>query len=243
VLVAVLAVAGTACGSKTIHVSAVRPIAVIPRTTDPGHVTIKLASYQAAPVLLHVGQTLVVRVDPARLDWVGGDDYFTGVLQANNPCDATCNAPTRTFTAVAPGSASIKTVVNCRDPRAPVGAMCALGPALDVKVTAATGTGTLSGKLTVVGGPPQQGASPARPLAGVVKFSAHGRQVAAVTVGMTGRFAVRLPAGSYLAEACTSQIQGIDAHGRYVDACGPPVQAVVRAGVTTAILIPPFHIR
>jgi hypothetical protein len=121
--------------------------------------------------------------------------------------------------------------------------MCALGPTLDVKVSAATGTGTLTGKLTVEGGPVQQGAPGARPLPGTVKFVSNGRPVATVAVGTSGLFTVRLPAGGYRVEACTSQIQGIDAHGRYVDACVPAVQAEVRAGVTTAVPIPPFHIR
>jgi hypothetical protein len=76
-----------------------------------------------------------------------------------------------------------------------------------------------------------------------VKFVNNGRQVAAVPVGTNGLFTVRLPAGSYRVEVCTSQIQGVDAHGRYVDACVVPVQAVVRADVTTTVSIPPFQIR
>jgi hypothetical protein len=238
VLMAALAVAGTACGSKAIH-----PAKVSTGNANAGGVQVQLSSYHATPLLLHVGQVVTVEVDPARFDWVGGDDYFAGVLKANNPCDATCSASARTFTAVAAGSASIKTVVNCRQAHVPVGVMCALGPVLDVKVTSATGTGTITGKLTVEGGPVDPGAPQARPLPGTVKFVSNGRQVAAATIGTTGLFAARLPAGSYRVEACTSQIQGLDAHGRYVDACAPPVQAVVRAGVTTAISIPPFHIR
>src|SRR5262245_35534340 len=127
---AVPAVVGTACSSTATH-----PTKVSAGSTDTGGLTVRLASNQTKPVLLRVGRTGLVEVDPARLDWVGGNDNFAGVLRADNPCDATCNAPARTFTAVAAGSATIETVLNCRDARVPVGAMCARGPGLDVKVT------------------------------------------------------------------------------------------------------------
>jgi hypothetical protein len=245
---AVLAVAGVACSATATH-----PTKVNTGATNGRGPTVKLSSYQAAPVRLHVGQTLVVEVDPARLNWVGGDDSFAGVLKADNPCDSTCTAPARTFTAVAPGSATIETVVNCRDAGGPIGVMCARGPALDVKVTPATATGTLTGKLIMEGGavavrPGHIDVPPGRPIPGTVRFVSIRQPAApvtvatsaAVSVGRSGRFTVRLAPGFYRVEACTPQIQGFDANGQRHDDCTLPVEAVVHAGVTTAVAIPPF---
>ena len=233
---AVVAVAGVAACSS----SAINPTRVGSDNTHAGGLTVNLASYQAAPFMLRVGQSLVVQVDPARLNWVGGDDGFAGVLKADNPCDATCDARARTFTAIAPGAATIETVVNCRDLRAPIGATCARGPALPVKVTAPTTIGTVTGKLVMEGGAVgvrDGGAPPERPLSGLVKFVSNGRQVAAVTVGANGLFTIRLAAGVYGVEGCTPQIQGVDSGGADVDDCAPPIHTLVRAGVTTAVPI------
>jgi hypothetical protein len=236
VFMAMLAVAGVAaCSSTTNH-----PTRVGAGNTHAGGLTVNLASYQAAPFMLRVGQSLVVKVDSARLNWVGGDDGFAGVLKADNPCEATCDAPARTFTAIAPGAATIETVVNCRDLRAPIGATCARGPALAVKVTSAASTGTVTGQLIMEGGAVgarDGGAPPERPLSGLVKFVSSGRQVAAVTVGDNGLFTIRLAAGVYRVEGCTPQIQGVDTGGADVDDCAPPIQTLVRAGVTTAVPI------
>jgi hypothetical protein len=85
-----------------------------------------------ARVHLRVGESLTVEVDPKVLDWVGGDDTFSTVLSTNDPCDATCAAARRTFTATRAGTAVITTVRHCEGR----GAMCALGPAVVVAVTA-----------------------------------------------------------------------------------------------------------
>ena len=185
VLMTVVAVAGVAACSST----AIRPTRVGTASTRAGGLTVNLASYQAAPLMLRVGQSLVV---------------------------------------------------NCRDLRAPIGATCARGPVLDVKVTAATSTGTVIGNLVMEGGAAgvrDGGAPPERPLSGLVKFVSNGRQVAAVTVGANGLFTIRLAAGAYRVDGCTPQIQGVDSGGGDVDDCAPPIQTLVRARVTTAVPI------
>jgi hypothetical protein len=87
-------------------------------------------------VQLRVGQSLEVTIDPTKLSWVG-DTNLAPSLKADNPCDTTCNEPVRTFTAIATGHATILTVQNCNaDKPAPEAALCALGPEINVTVTA-----------------------------------------------------------------------------------------------------------
>ena len=91
---------------------------------------------EPAPVQLRVGQSLQVTVDPTKLSWVG-DTNLAPSLKADNPCDTTCSEPVRTFTAIAPGHATISTVQNCNATmRSPEAALCALGPQINVAVTA-----------------------------------------------------------------------------------------------------------
>ena len=181
----VVAVAGVAACSST----AIRPTRVGTASTRVGGLTVNLASYQAAPLMLRVGQSLIV------------------------------NCPR-----------------SPRSDRRDVRARCGL----DVKVTAATSTGTVIGNLVMEGGAVgvrNGGAPPERPLSGLVKFVSNGRQVAAVTVGANGLFTIRLAAGVYRVDGCTPQIQGVDSGGGDVDDCAPPIQTLVRARVTTAVPI------
>ena len=80
--------------------------------------------------------------------------------------------------------------------------------------------GTVKGELIRVGGPAP--GAPV-PLKGTVRFQS-GQRVVNVTVGRTGRFEVRLPAGRYTVEGTSSQIQGGSGP------CSAPVDVDVSAG-------------
>jgi len=113
------------------------PAITVHVVAKPKQVKIRITTGEpTVSVKLRVGQTLQVTVDPAQLDWVA-DTNLTPALTANNPCDTTCNTPGRTFTAMAPGHATIQTVQHCGETGSRSRTTtCALGPAIEVTVTA-----------------------------------------------------------------------------------------------------------
>jgi hypothetical protein len=89
--------------------------------------------------------------------------------------------------------------------------------------------GTVSGTFMRVGGPLGVDGTQPRPvpLMGTVLFSASRDRTVAVTVGKTGRFSLRLPAGRYIVSGRSPALM---ASGATVDpACGSPVTITVVA--------------
>ena len=239
----VVAAAALGCGTTALEGAATTSTMAVTKT---GAETLVLTGSftRATRAQLRVGQALVVKVDPRALSW-GGDQYSPEVLQADPPCEATCNTSTRTFTAVGAGTATILTQGNCNQNRHPGNAACVFGPRLDVLVTRATDSGTAVGELLVEGGLPQrQGGMfrppPARPIPGTVRFNQNGHEVATVTVGASGRFSLGLPPGTYSVQACTPSIQEVLPNGGRLDTCWGHVQAELHPGETTSLSVPPF---
>lgn len=87
-------------------------------------------------------------------------------------------------------------------------------------------TGTLTGALQAVGGPP--GAGP-RALSGQVTLHGSGGHITGITVGANGRFSVPVPVGTYTVSGQSPQYEGGTAVCR---ASGP---VIVTEGVTSSV--------
>jgi hypothetical protein len=89
--------------------------------------------------------------------------------------------------------------------------------------------GTVQGTFEQAGGPAiivnGKTETPVSPLPGIVTFTGAGGQKFSVSVGKTGKFSTRLPAGSYA-------VSGASGPGRSV-----PLTALVRAGETSRIVV------
>jgi|HubBroStandDraft_4_1064222.scaffolds.fasta_scaffold249084_1 hypothetical protein len=104
---------------------------------------------------------------------------------------------------------------------------CAATAAADTAGTASSGThaaaatAVVSGRLVMEGGPIAPGGKqpPVRPLPGTVSFTAAHRRTVRVAVPASGRFTVRLAAGTYRASATTPNITG---PGGKHDTCPDP---------------------
>ncbi len=100
-------------------------------------------------------------------------------------------------------------------------------------------TGTVQGRYELEGGPIQPGGSPppVRPLAGTVTFRGPGARISA-RAGTTGRFSVRLPAGSYAVSGRSPSIREQLPDGHVVEGgCSAPQTVRVRAGQTERITV------
>jgi hypothetical protein len=99
---------------------------------------------------------------------------------------------------------------------------CSAGPSTN-------GTGTVQGTFERAGGPAivvnGKAETPVFPLAGIVTFTGAGGQKFSVSVGKSGVFSTRLPAGSY----AVSGVSGPDRSA--------PTTARVQAGKTSRILV------
>jgi hypothetical protein len=106
--------------------------------------------------------------------------------------------------------------------------------------------GTVTGKLEMEGGP----VSPRkllprvrlRPIPGSVRFTLDGRQVALVRVGLSGRFSVRLPPGTYDAVGRSPKVEEArdgtagGAGGQQI-ACSQPARVVVAPRHTVSVVV------
>jgi hypothetical protein len=81
--------------------------------------------------------------------------------------------------------------------------------------TAAALTGTVEGRLLAYPGPmPSNGKPPAHAMAGTVTFTDKSGHAISVTVGASGRFTVRLAAGSYTALLAPTSLAPTQEHIR-----------------------------
>jgi hypothetical protein len=105
---------------------------------------------------------------------------------------------------------------------------------------AAARTEPVSGSLVMEGGPIPPGGNqpPVRPLPGTVSFTAARHRPVTVTVPASGRFTVRLAAGTYRASATTPNITGPGGkHGTCPDPS--PVRVAARpVHITIACIVP-----
>ena len=116
---------------------------------------------------------------------------------------------------------------------------CAGTTAPVVAESAVHNTGTVQGTFEIEGGPmrPDGTQPPVRPLSGVVTFQDRGTKVS-VRVGKTGRFSVRLPAGSYTVSGRASSVRQQLPNGRFTNPpCSSPLTASVHAGKTDRIAV------
>ena len=94
---------------------------------------------------------------------------------------------------------------------------------------AVPGTGTVQGTFEQAGGPAiivnGKAETPVSPLPGIVTFTGESGQKFSVSVGNSGKFSTRLPAGSYA-------VSGASGPGSSV-----PLTARVRAGETSRIVV------
>ena len=106
--------------------------------------------------------------------------------------------------------------------------------------SAVHGTGTVRGTYEMEGGPIQPGSGsqpPVRPLSGVVIFQNRDARVR-VRAGQTGRFSVRLPAGSYAVSGRSPSIREQLPDGHVVEGrCSSPLTVRVHAGKTERITV------
>jgi hypothetical protein len=102
------------------------------------------------------------------------------------------------------------------------------------------GTGTVRGTYEMEGGPIQPGSGsqpPVRPLPGVVIFQNRDARVS-VRAGKTGRFSVRLPAGSYAVSGRSPSIREQLPDGHVIEGrCSSPLTVRVHAGKTERITV------
>ena len=101
------------------------------------------------------------------------------------------------------------------------------------------GTGHLTGKLVMEGGPLGPGGQQPgeRPMSGTVTFTAAGHQAVTVEVGSSGEFSVPLPPGRYQVTGRSSDIMAVDGgHSRELP-CSQPTSVVVSAGITATITL------
>lgn len=104
--------------------------------------------------------------------------------------------------------------------------------------SAVHGTGTVRGIYEMAGGPIQPGSQPpVRPLPGVVIFQNRDAKVS-VRAGRTGRFSVRLPAGSYAVSGRSPSVREQLPGGRLTEGrCSSPLTVRVLAGQTERITV------
>jgi hypothetical protein len=120
--------------------------------------------------------------------------------------------------------------------------LAACGPgASATRATAETDDGTVTGTFMRVGGPLGPGGMQPRsvPLTGTVTFSASHHRMVAVQVGKTGRFSLRLPAGSYAVSGRSlSIVEQLASGANVVRACSQPdhVTVVARRAVRLSVV-------
>jgi hypothetical protein len=137
--------------------------------------------------------------------------------------------------AAALGAPAVLMLSACAGTTAPVAAD-------SVPVTAhsvAASAGTVRGRYVMEGGPIDPGGSqpPARPLSGVVIFQDRDAKVS-VRAGKTGRFSVRLPAGSYTVSGRSPSIREQLPDGHVIEGrCSVPLRVSVHAGQTARITV------
>jgi len=136
--------------------------------------------------------------------------------------------------AAALGAPAVLMLSACAGTTAPVAAD-------SVPVTAhavASGAGTVRGRYVMEGGPIKPGSQPsARPLSGVVIFQDRDAKVS-VQAGKTGRFSVRLPAGSYTVSGRSPSIREQLPDGHFIEgSCSVPLTVRVHAGKTEQITV------
>jgi hypothetical protein len=114
-----------------------------------------------------------------------------------------------TFLSLLPVMAASVSLASCSSPNGPPGP-----------------TGTLTGTLQAVGGPPGDGP---RPLSGQITLHGSSGHITGITVGANGRFSAPVPVGKYTVSGQSPQYKGgaADCH-----ASGP---VVVTKGVTSSV--------
>ena len=115
---------------------------------------------------------------------------------------------------------------------------CAANHHATLSVEHTSKPGVVTGQLTIEGGPPI-GGNP-RPMPGTVTFRVDGRAIATVRAGANGRFSEALAPGSYVVQACSTEIYSVSADGQRSEACSQPVEVQVASDRTTTVQIPNF---
>lgn len=114
-------------------------------------------------------------------------------------------------------------------------AACGTGAAT-TRAASASDDGSVTGTFIRVGGPLGIDGTQPRPvpLTGTLLFTAGHRRMAEVHVGKTGRFSVRLPAGSYSVSGRSPSLSGAST----VRPCGQPerVTVVARRAVHVSVV-------
>jgi hypothetical protein len=87
-------------------------------------------------------------------------------------------------------------------------------------------TGTVTGTLEAVGGPPGDGS---RALSGQITLHGSGGHIVGITVGATGRFSVPVPVGTYAVAGQSPQYGGV------TGVCRTTGPIVVTKGATSSV--------